>query len=105
MPRPGSNGGTFQVHCSGLLAERFKQIQKQAKEEGRGEEVLSATRRVLHQLSYDPVEFGEPLYRLPALQLSVRHAAIGPVVIHFAVHERMPLVFIKGVTLLPQKAP
>ncbi len=84
--------------------EEFKQIQKQAKEEGRGEEVLSATRRVLHHLSYDPIEFGEPLYRLPALYLTVHHAAVGPVVIHFAIHDHMPLVFIKGVNLLPLKA-
>ena len=105
MSRPGSNGGTFQVHCSGLILEDFKQIQKRAKEEGRGEEVLSATRGALHQLLYAPYEFGEPLYRLPALQLSVRHAAIGPVYIHFAVHDHLPFVFIKGVTLLPQQNP
>ena len=105
MSRPGSNGGTFQVHCSRLILQDFKQMQKRAKEEGRGEEVLSVMRCVLHELLYAPNEFGEPLYRLPALQLSVRHAAIGPVYIHFAVHDHMPFVFIKGVTLLPQKSP
>ena len=103
MARPGPNGGTFQVHCSGLILEDFKQIQKRAKEEGRGEQVLLASHHALHQLSYDPTEFGEPLYRLPAMRLRVRHAAVGPLVIHFAVHDQMPLVFIKGVSILPQK--
>jgi hypothetical protein len=104
MARPGFNGGIFQVHCSELILEDFKQVQMRAKEEGRGELVLLASRHVLHQLSYDPFEFGEPLYRLPAMRLTVRHAAVGPLVIHFAVHDQMPLVFTKGVSLLPQKA-
>ena len=65
-PRPTSNGGSYHVHCSGVIFETFKQIQKQAKDEGRGEKVLSAMRRIWHHLSYDPNEFGEALYRLPA---------------------------------------
>jgi hypothetical protein len=42
------------------------------------------------------------LYRLPALRLKVRHGAMGPLLIYFAVHEDKPLVFIKGVALLPE---
>jgi len=57
------------------------------------------TRRLIN----NPRNVGEPLYTLPALRLQVRHAAIGPLLIDFAVHDRMPLVFIKGVSLLPGK--
>ena len=98
-----SNGGGYHVHCSGVIFKTFQQIQKQAKGQSRGEQVLSAMRQIWQQLSYDPNDFGEPLYRLPALWLNVRHAAVGPLLIYFAVHDHMPLVFIKEVTLLPAR--
>jgi hypothetical protein len=102
-PRPTSNGGSYHVHCSGLIFETLKQIQKQAKDEGRGEQVLTSMRRIWHELSYNPHDFGEPLYRLPGLGLQVCHAVVGPLLIYFAIHHQMPLVFIKEVALLPRK--
>jgi hypothetical protein len=102
MPQAARNGGRFEVHCSGAVARHLKQIQKQAKQEGRGEAVLAAIRHIWRRLAVDPTELGEPLYHLPALRLEVRHGAVGPLLIHFAVHELRPLVFIKLVTLLPE---
>jgi hypothetical protein len=104
MPRSAENGGRYEVHCSGLIAKRLKEIQKHAKEEGRGEHVLSAIRNIWHRLSDNPIEFGEPLYRLPALRMQVRHGIIRPLFVEFAVCEDEPLVFIKGITLLPAQA-
>jgi hypothetical protein len=104
MPRPARNGERYEVHCSGVNARSLKEVQKRAKEQGRGESVLSAIRSIWQRLSFHPVEFGEPLYRLPALRLQVRHGAIGPLLIYFAVHEDKPLVFIKSVVLLPEEA-
>ena len=40
-------------------------------------QVLTAIRTISQRLSHDPVEFGEPLYRLPALRLQIRHAVVG----------------------------
>ena len=100
---PGSNGARYQVDCSGAIVRRLEQIQKQAKEEGRGEQVLDAIRHILHRLTHEAAEFGEPLYHLPTLHLQIRHAAKGPLVMHFAVHENQPHVFINGVALLPLK--
>jgi len=104
MPRSADNGGRYEVHCSGRIAKGLKEIQKRAKEEGRGEQVLSAIRHIWHRLSDNPSEFGEPLYRLPALRMHVRHGAVHPLFIDFAVCEDQPLVSIKGVTLLPEQA-
>jgi hypothetical protein len=104
MPRSANDGGRFEVHCSGFIAKTLKQLQRRAKAQGRGEEVLAAIRSIWRKLSDDPLEFGEPLYRLPALRLRVRHGAVGPLLLYFAVHEDKPLVFIKGVTLLPERA-
>jgi hypothetical protein len=104
MSRPGNHdGGRFEVHCSGLIARALKQLQKRAKEQGRGEQLLSAIRGIWRHLSTDPLHFGEALYRLPALQLQVRHGAVRPLLVYFAVHDERPLVFIKGVTLLPER--
>jgi hypothetical protein len=64
---------------------------------------MAAAREIGHRLKRDPDDFGEPLYRLPALRLQVRHAVSGPLLIYFAVHEDRPLVFIKQVLLLPEK--
>ena len=89
------------MHCSKAIAKHLVELQKQAKEQGRGEDLLSAIREILRRLSNDPFEFGEPLYRLPALRLQVRHGAVGPLLIYFAIHERRPLVFLKGASLLP----
>jgi hypothetical protein len=104
MARPARNGGRYSVYCSAVIARRLKQIHKRAIEQGRGEAVLSAVRAVWHELSYDPVEFGEPLYRLPALQVQIRLGFLGPLLIDYAVHDSKPLVFIKGVMLLPKPA-
>jgi hypothetical protein len=90
------------VHCSGVIANELKRIQKQAKAEGRGQQALAAIRRIWQRLVSDPLEFGEPVYRLPALRLQVRHAAVRPLKIDFAVSEDWLLVFIKGVKLLPE---
>jgi hypothetical protein len=60
--------------------------------QGRGERVLSAIRQVWQRLSRDPNNFGEPLYRLPALRMQVRCGAARPLAIHFAVCEGRPLV-------------
>ena len=100
MPRLESNGGSYEVHCSAAIIQKLRDIQQQASEEGRGEAVLAAIRQILTKLQHNPLEFGEVLYRLPALRMHVCHGAIRPLFIDFAVCEDHPLVFIKGATLL-----
>jgi hypothetical protein len=98
------NGGPrYEVHLSGLLARQFQGIQEQASLEGRGDAVLRAFREIIDKLENDPNGFGEPLYRLPALRMQIRHGAILPLFIDYGVCEDRPLVFLKGFTLLPPK--
>jgi len=61
---------------------------------------LLAFRQAVKQMRAHARMFGQPLYRLPALRMEVRCALIGPLVIHFAVCEDRPLVFISAVKLL-----
>lgn len=105
MAISGNGEPRFEVHLSGITAEEARQLQRQALHEGRGPAFILAFRSMTRQLTTTPRNFGEPLYRLPALRLQVRHAAVGPLLVNFAVHDHLPLVFIKGFVLLPHENP
>ena len=79
---------------------KLKQLHQQALQRGKGQQFLDALRQIVQQLRDNPLAFGEPLYRLPLLQLSVRQAMIAPLVVDYAVHEIQALVFISGFKLL-----
>jgi hypothetical protein len=100
---PGSSGKNFEVHLSAAMAKKLRTIHKQAMKRGKGEAVVEAFRRIVQRLESDPLEFGEPLHRLPALRMRIRHGAILPLSIHFAVAEDHALVFLKGISLLPDR--
>jgi len=100
MSSPKSPGGPYEVHNSGEIAQAFLALQRRASQEGRGGDLLRATREVYERLTRDPYEFGEPLYRLPNLRMQIRCAAITPLSLDYAVCEDQPLVFIKAVRLL-----
>jgi len=99
-----TNGeGSYRLEFSGVIRQELRKLLRRAVWQGRGPQFREALRTIFHRLARDPNEFGEPLYRLANLRLHVRHAAVGPLVVHFAVHESRPLVFIKAVDLLPKK--
>jgi hypothetical protein len=100
MSSPSFEWSEYQVHNSGAIARAFLQLQHRAIREGRGTEMLSAAREIYEHLRRHPNEFGEPLYRLPNLCMSVRNGVIRPLYIDYAVCEDRPLVFIKAVRLL-----
>jgi hypothetical protein len=100
MPTSANGEPHFQLDISGSIAEVLRQLQRQASREGRGKAFLAAVRKAIDRLRRDATAFGESIYRLPALRLQVRLAVVGPLGIHFAVHEDRPLVFIKSVKLL-----
>ncbi len=100
MPPPENAGHVWKVHLSKAVADSLLRIQRQATEEGRGQEALAAFRQIVKGLYSDPTGQGEPLYRLPGLHLLIRSVALRPLVVHFAVSEDQPLVFIRSVKLL-----
>lgn len=62
---------------------------------GVGAAFVAAFRGIVERLRTDPLVFGEPSYRLPALQLQVRRGAISPLLVDYAVHEEQHLVFVQ----------
>jgi hypothetical protein len=101
MPDPTQGGQGYEVHGSQKIVEDFRRVQRQAAAEGRGEQALSAVKRIYRQLQQHPTDAGEPAYRLPGLRMQVRTIVIRPLVVDYAVCEDRPIVFIKGVKLLP----
>jgi len=95
--------GPFEVHCSAKNQAIFRAIQRKASRKGLGEAVLSAIKRIWQRLTDDPIEFGEPMYTLPALHLDVRHGAIAPLMVYYGGHQQLPFVVIKGVVALPSR--
>ena len=65
-----SNGGKHhEVHLSGKLARKIRDIQQQASIEGRGEAVLAAFHAIVDRLENDPSGFGLRLVRRPAASI------------------------------------
>jgi len=86
------------VIVPGHVREALKQLHRKEANAGRREQFLSAMRTIAKRLRDDPLRFGEPLYRLPALKLLVCVAAsVPPLVVDFGVHQTRPLVIIRGV--------
>jgi hypothetical protein len=91
---------SYRVIMAEQIRTRLRQLHQQAFQRGTGHEFLDALRQILRQLRDTPLTFGEPLYRLPTLQLAVRQGMIGPLVVDYGVHEIQPLVFVSGFKVL-----
>jgi hypothetical protein len=87
----------YVVRFVGTAKEQVKQRFREALHKGNEKRYIAALRTIIEQLKRQPVTFGEPLYRLPALQMVVYHAAVAPVAVDYGVHEQQPFVFIRGV--------
>jgi hypothetical protein len=88
------------VRLSQQTKALLKQQHREAAGAGKGKRFLTSLRHILERLRQDPLAFGDPLYRLPALKLLVCQAAVLPIVVDFAVHEERPLVFIRRFRVL-----
>lgn len=99
MDYPGGDP-RFEVYCSGAIAKSIEEVHQQALDEGRGQAMVDAFTLAVQRLQQDPNNFGEALFRLPALRMIVRTAVVLPIAIDFAVCVDRPMVFIKGVQLL-----
>jgi len=74
------NGQNFpyQLSMSQQTEAVLMHLHGQAMHAGTGQKFLAAYRHILERLRRDPLIFGEPQYRLPALKLLVRQAVVSP---------------------------
>ncbi len=94
------NGLLYEVKLSQKLKQAIKDLHRQSIHKGKGQQFLDSLRHIHNRLRQDPGNFGEPIYRLPALRLLVYQVVVSGIVVHYGVHEEKPLVFLKGMQLL-----
>ena len=99
MPDASGDGERFDVHCSAAVAKELKRLTEGASP-SRRKLIAAAFRQIVQKLQTDPMNAGEPLYRLAGLRMQVRMVVVIPLMIDFAVSEDRPLVFIKNGKLL-----
>lgn len=90
------------VSIAPAIVDQLEKLQRRANRQGRGEAALEAFKEIIHQLQQDAPNVGEPSYGLSSLRLQVRTVAVRPLIVHFAVHEERPIVFINRARLLSQ---
>jgi hypothetical protein len=101
MSSPGNGQAVpYDVRMSAQSKEALKRFHRRAIELDIGHALLDALRGIVERLRTDPLTFGEPMYRLPSIRMGVRHGAIFPLYVDYAVHEEKPLVFIRGFRFL-----
>jgi hypothetical protein len=91
----------FQVSISGAVRELLVRLHEQAARAGDREGFLSALRTITERLQTDPVNFGEELFDLRALRLTVRVGIVLPVVVEFGVYLDRRVVFVRTFRYLP----
>jgi hypothetical protein len=94
----GKQRYTF-VLLANVIAD-LKQFHAELMPKGEGEDYLQVLARIDERLRSSPREFGEPVYRLPALSLQVYQAVLRPVAITYGVHDKLPIVFVRVAPLL-----
>ncbi len=94
------NGTVYEVKFSQNIKEIIIRLHLQEAARGKGQRFLEALRIIHHRLQRAALNFGEPLFHLRALKLTVYQAVVTPVVVVYVVHEEKPLVFLKDVKLL-----
>ena len=99
---PSSNGRQpYHVIMSQMVREEVKELQRDALRDDCAVEFLDAIKDIIVRLRNDPLAFGEPSFRLPALRMKVRYGMIRPVYISYGVSEDRPIVYIRYMKLLP----
>lgn len=93
-------GSAYQIILMGTVNADLKRFHKELMLQGRGRDFIEALKKVNDRLTKNPHEFGETLYRLPALKLLVHQGIVIPLVVTFGIHAELPIVFVHVVKLL-----
>ena len=93
-----TNGAIFEVSLSGEIGLKVKRLAKTASARGIKDKFIAALEAIYHKLRHDPLNFGERSYELQ--QFSCHIGVLGPVAVHFHVHDRLQLVFLANVFLM-----
>jgi hypothetical protein len=91
----------FTVSYPESVSLALREHAKQAAREGCMDKLLAAVRAIDARLKRDPRDFGEPKHRYQELKLVLHVAIHAPLVVHFTIHDELPVVFVKSLCPLP----
>jgi hypothetical protein len=102
----GSNGHRpdFSVGVSELIREQLRDISRRAAEHDMAGRVTAAFEEIIDRLERGARDFGEPLYHMRKMRMTVRNVAVGPLYIEYGVHDDQPVVVIRRVRWLADPA-
>ncbi len=90
----------FKVVLAHSLKQQADQLHNVAEKHGLGERFIEALKIVEEGLRRDPKHFGDPAFRLPALNLTIYVRAVFPLAADYGVHDKFPLVIVRGFRLM-----
>ena len=88
-------GPEYDVPISGAVRDLLVRLHDEAAADGRRTEFLTALKSISRRLRTDPAGFGEELFDLRALHLTINVAVVYPLVVEFGIYEDRRLVFIR----------
>jgi hypothetical protein len=104
MDASSPNGAECRVIYPEKVRNDIKTLAQRAKAKGLGTKFVAALKFINDQLRLAPKSFGDPVYRLPALQLTVHNRVYEPLIVAYAVHKHKLLVFVRGLRPFPHNA-
>lgn len=104
MERNGPEHPRYKAVYSADLRDRIKALAVRALEHGVVADFLWALKTIDTKLKNEPMTFGDPYYRLPAAKLLVLGRIIKPLQVIFAVHQVLPVVFVRSLQPFPDDA-
>jgi hypothetical protein len=82
----------FEVDASGQVRERIRRMLQRAATLGVQPEVSRSISEILQRLTIDPREWGDPLWRFHALQMTQYGGTLHGFRCVYSVHDRIPTV-------------
>jgi hypothetical protein len=85
----------YDVPISGAVRDLLTRLQDEAVAAGRRGPFLAALNSISRRLRTDPATFGEEVFDLRALRLTIRVAVVIPLAVEFGVYPDRRLVFVR----------
>ena len=85
----------YTLGMTGIARSQLKSIVAAAGQPDPAKAVAAALRVIRDRLESDPGEFGEPLYHVAGLKMSIRCAAVAPLYLEYGLHDEKPVVVIR----------
>jgi hypothetical protein len=93
--------GDFEVSISGATRDLLFRLRERATAAGLRDEFLAALRTILTRLRTDPTDYGEEVFDLRVLQLTIKVGVELPVAVEFGVYPDRRQVLVRTFRFVP----